>query len=141
MRVTLFTIQWKLRLSDHESITKLSCPLREIRLAENILWKNRIAGIFKLNHIIIKVSIYCPFWYLLLAGSQLISNQFHKAQQNKREKLVKWNKCRSNDATCTRSNACYYINMEWHIYLLSGIKTNECKKYWVLPTPLYAYQR
>jgi hypothetical protein len=98
----------------------------------NILWKICIDGISKLNHIIIKVSLYCPFWYLLLAGSQLISNRLDKAQQNKREKLVKWNKCRTNDAACTRINACYYINMEWNIYLLSGIRTNECKKYWVL---------
>ena len=31
--------------------------------------------------------------------------------------------------------------MELNIYLLSGITTNECRKYWVLPTPLYAYKR
>jgi hypothetical protein len=29
--------------------------------------------------------------------------------------------------------------MELNIYILSGITTNECRKYWVLPTPLYAY--
>ena len=31
--------------------------------------------------------------------------------------------------------------MELNIYLPSGITTNECRKYWVFPTPLYAYKR
>jgi hypothetical protein len=40
------------------------------------------------------------------------------------------------DKICTRSNAYYFINMELIIYLLSGKTTNECRKYWVFPTPL-----
>jgi len=27
--------------------------------------------------------------------------------------------------------------MELNIYSLFGMTTNECRKYWVLPTPLY----
>jgi hypothetical protein len=30
----------------------------------------------------------------------------------------------------------FFLNMELIIYLLSGKTTNECRKYWVLPTPL-----
>ena len=31
--------------------------------------------------------------------------------------------------------------MEINIYPPSDITTNECRKYWVFPTPLYAYKR
>jgi hypothetical protein len=40
------------------------------------------------------------------------------------------------DKICPRSNAYYFKNMELIIYLLSGKTTNECRKYWILPTPL-----
>ena len=82
------------------------------------------------NDIWIQLSLECPFWYCLLTESQLIYNQFPKAQQIKNErgpwKAIFWSMTLYNKKLSNQCNLIAQIEQVYDIFIYDYTAISAC---------------